>query len=118
MIPLNFNASQTLFLSIAQGHLTILFSEGKIFDPVFRGAWLKQLRSCPMCLGFWTALIVGFTAGVYHPLGILAIAGIGHMIFLAREKYLPCDKCKIPKPIPFRLVNHEKPATHPGTVHS
>lgn len=102
------------FLPFVQAHLTLLFSEGKIFDPIFRGVWLKELRSCPLCLGFWTALIVGLTAGVYHPLGILSIAGIGHLIFLAREKFLPCDKCKIPDPIPFRVVNHEKPVTSSG----
>jgi len=59
-----------------------------------------------MCLGFWTALILSIAAGIYHPIDILAIAGIGHVIFLAREKYLPCDKCKLPDPIPFRISGH------------
>lgn len=94
-----------LLLPLIQSHLTLLLAEGKVFDWLFRGVWLKGLRSCPMCLGFWTSLIVALPAGIYNPFEILGIAAAGHLIFLARDKYLPCDKCKIPEPISFRVIN-------------
>src|SRR6267142_73248 len=104
MTPFNFSALLLLlFLAIAQSHLTLLFS-GKIFDPVFRTSWLKELRLCPMCLGVWTAGVISLLAGLYNPVHILTIAGIGHVLFLLREKYLPCDKCKVPEPIPFKII--------------
>ena len=62
------------------------------------------MRSCSMCLGFWTAFFVSLFAGFYNPVQILAVAGIGHVLYLLREKHLPCDKCKIPEPIPFKMV--------------
>src|SRR6267378_4114434 len=101
MMQLNLNASQLLLLPLAQSQLTLLLAEGKVFDWLFRGARLKELRRCPMCLGFWTSLIVAVPTGIYNPFSILAIAAVGHLIFLARDKYLPCDKCKIPEPISF-----------------
>src|SRR5712664_1115767 len=103
----NFNGLLMLFSAIAGSQLTCLLSEGKIFDPIFRGAFLKELRNCPLCLGFWMALTVSLAAGIYHPIGILAIAGIGHLITLVRERFLPCDKCKVPDPIPFKVVGNQ-----------
>src|SRR5260370_24633858 len=86
--------NELLIVSIAQSHLTLLLNQGKIFDSIFRTAWLKELRNCPMCLGVWTASAVSILARFYNPYQILAVAGIGHAIFLLREKYLPCDTCK------------------------
>jgi len=104
MIQLNSSVSLMLFLPIVQTHLTLLLAQGKIFDRLFFTAWLREMRSCPMCLGFWTAVILGLFTGIRNPIEILAIAGIGHLIYLAREKYLPCEKCKIPDAIPFRVI--------------
>src|SRR6266550_4009886 len=103
MTLLNFSVL-LLLLSLAQSHLTLLLHNGKIFDPIFRTTWLKELRSCAMCLGVWTAAIVSFLAGFHNPWKILAVAGLGHILFLLREKYLPCDKCKVSEPIPFKLI--------------
>jgi hypothetical protein len=92
-------------LAIPQSHLTLLFKEGKIFDGLFRTRWLKDLRECPFCLGTWTATAVSILAGCYNPYQILTIAGLGHVLFLLREKYLPCDKCKTPISIPFKTID-------------
>lgn len=48
-----------------------------------------------MCLGVWTAVGVALLAGVYDPTWILAVAGVGHVFFLLREKYLPCGECRM-----------------------
>lgn len=60
-----------------------------------------------MCLGVWTAVGVSLMVGLYNPVWVLALAGAGHVLFLLREKFLPCDKCK-PMAIPFKMVNYEK----------
>jgi len=106
MTQFNFSALlPLLFLAIAQSHLTLLLKDGKIFDPWFDlHSWLKELRSCPICIGWWTALTISVFAGIRNPWQTLAIAGIGHVLFLLREKYLPCDKCKVLEPIPFKII--------------
>lgn len=57
-----------------------------------------------MCLGVWTAVLLSILARIHNPVQILILAGIGHIVFLLREKYLPCDKCKIPDAIPFKVI--------------
>lgn len=64
-----------------------------------------------MCLGVWTASAVSVLAGFYNPVHILTIAGIGHVLFLLREKYLPCDTCKVPDSIPFKFIGPNDLAT-------
>jgi hypothetical protein len=98
-----------LLLAIPQSHLTLLFKEGKIFDSIFRTHWLKDLRECPFCLGVWTATVISILAGYYNPYQILMVAGLGHALFLLREKYLPCDKCKVPTSIPFKIIDTRQP---------
>jgi hypothetical protein len=94
-----------LLLSIAQSHLTLLLREGRVFDWCFHARLLKEMRECPMCLGAWTALGVSLTAGLRSPCQILVVAGVGHVLYLVREKYLPCDKCTIPPAVPFKFTN-------------
>jgi len=93
-----------LLLSVAQQHLTLLLKNGEIFNSVFRTPWLKEMRSCPFCIGWWAALFISLCAGFYNPWQVLTVAGIGHVLYLLREKYLPCDKCKVPEPIPFKVI--------------
>jgi hypothetical protein len=63
-----------------------------------------------MCLGFWTALVVSFSAGFYNPYQVLTVAGLGHVLYLLRDKYMPCDKCKVvSSSIPFKLVDTTLP---------
>ncbi len=92
-------------LSVVQSHLTLFLKDGSIFDFIFRGSWLKKLRNCSMCLGFWTGVIVSFFSSVYRPEQVLAIAGLGHVFYLLREKYLPCDMCRSREPISFNLLS-------------
>ena len=95
-----------MLLPIAQAHLTLLLKEGTIFDKFFRTKFLKELRACPLCLGVWTAALVSLLVGIHNPAMILAVAGVGHILFLLREKFLPCDSCKI-RSIPFKIVGLE-----------
>lgn len=90
---------QILLSSFAQAHLTLLLSKGTIFDR-FWPKRLSALRSCPMCLGFWTAGIVSIFVGWKLWLGI---AAIGHLIYLIREKYLPCAACSAPELPAFKI---------------
>lgn len=92
-----------MLLPIAQAHLTLLLKDGAIFDRFFRTKFLKEMRSCPACLGVWTATIVSLMAGVHNPSLVLFVAGVGHALFLLKEKILPCDSC-IVKSIPFKIV--------------
>lgn len=54
-----------------------------------------------MCLGVWTAALLCLLDRIYNPVLILAVAGVGHLVYLAREKYLPCNDCKLANPIKF-----------------
>jgi len=51
---------------------------------------LKELFSCPICIGFWVAAI--FAAG--HPIKTLAIGFLGSVFYEAKQKLLPCEQCK------------------------
>jgi hypothetical protein len=62
----------------------------------------------------YTAITVSLFAGIYDPWQIIAVAGLGHTLFLLREKYLPCDKCKVPEPIPFKFVGHQAVGVEPA----
>lgn len=53
---------------------------------------LPKLTSCPMCLGFWAALVV--MALPLPALVVLVVSGIGQTLYLLREKLLPCQECK------------------------
>jgi hypothetical protein len=57
-----------------------------------------------MCLGVWTATVLTLGARGFYPEQILAVAGLGHILFLLRARFLPCDACKVQNPIPFKLV--------------
>jgi hypothetical protein len=46
-----------LYFSITQ--LLIYFIQSQtIFDYIFRTEFLKKMRECPKCLGFWIALVL------------------------------------------------------------
>lgn len=94
-----------LLLALAQSHATLLLREGQVFDWLFRGKVLTAMRACPICLGFWAAIGVSLLAKVYSPWQVLAVAGLGHVLYLLRDKYLPCDKCTIPPAVPFKFTN-------------
>lgn len=55
-----------------------------------------------MCLGFWTSIIISILFGT--PESFLIVAGVGHVLYMFREKYLSCDKCKVLTPIPFKFL--------------
>lgn len=90
--------------SVVQSHLTLLLSQGKVFDRLFVFRWLKEFRQCSLCLGFWTAIIVSVIFGCFDFRFILFTAGLGHIFFLLRERYLPCDKCKVTESRLFKFV--------------
>ena len=95
-----------LLASVAQAHLTLLLSKATIFDRPRK--WisaqhplLAELLSCPMCKGWWLAFpFVGL-----HPIRWLFVAGLGHLIYTAREKYLPCEACAAKAPTSFKVMN-------------
>jgi hypothetical protein len=85
-----------LILSFAQAHLVTLTVDsalmGKIRPRLPR--FLQQLTSCPMCTGFWAAelLSIANSTGVFTV--PLALGFFGGLLYLAKEKFLPCSKCK------------------------
>jgi len=58
---------------------------------------MGKLLDCPMCLGFWVAvaLCVPFVLSVRWllPYFILAVAGVGLVLYEWKQKHLPCVNC-------------------------
>jgi hypothetical protein len=99
-----------IVLSLAQAHLTRILLTAEILSKP--RAWLQgkhpllqKLLSCPMCTGFWTALLGAIAFPVASiPLDTLTIAGLGFTIYMLVE-LLPCDKCSHSEPSgEFRVV--------------
>lgn len=90
--------------ALVQSHLVLLLREAKVF------AWLRTklplwgVWQCNYCTGFWVAgglsiLWTGWRSW-------LIIAAGGHLITLAREKYLPCNACTQAPTVPEGLTIH------------
>jgi hypothetical protein len=94
-----------LLLAVAQSHAVLLLHDGSVFDWVFRGKLLKEMRGCVICLGFWAAIGVSLLGGIRSPWQMLVVAALGHVLYQARDKYLPCDKCRVPPPVTFKFTN-------------
>jgi hypothetical protein len=55
-------------------------------------------------MGFWTGIGVAMIGWFINPIEIGGIMALGHLIYQARERWLPCKACG-PKPeIPFAIV--------------
>jgi len=52
-------------------------------------AFLKELFSCPICIGFWVALILS----AFHPIQAFAMAFIGSYFYEWKQKNFPCVQC-------------------------
>lgn len=78
-------------LAFIQSHLTLLLGKGEIFKWCRRWKPVASLLDCPMCVGFWTAAIGSLAAPWWF--GWLLVAALGHVLYLAREKWLPCADC-------------------------
>src|SRR5271157_662468 len=104
MIPFNF--SVLLMTSVAQSQLTLLLKEGTIFDPLFRWSWLRKMRACSLCLGFWTSVITSLLVGIYSPIFVLSVAAIGYVFSLLRDKYLPCKECRV-ESVSFKMFTKD-----------
>ena len=52
-------------------------------------SFFKELLSCPVCIGFWIALL--FAGG--HPIKALAIGFLGSSLYELKQKFLPCKQC-------------------------
>ena len=50
---------------------------------------VKELLSCPVCIGFWIAAILALG----HPVNTLAIGFIGSSLYELKQKFLPCKQC-------------------------
>jgi len=80
-------------LSLAQAHLVYLVVASrlslKIRSKLKSPKLLEELLSCPVCTGFWIALILAR----FHPIETLAIGFLGSVLYEAKEKILPCKQC-------------------------
>lgn len=88
------NELQNCFiLSLAQAHLVYLLVNSslsvKLQSKIKPPPLVKQLLSCPVCIGFWIALL--FALG--HPIETLAIGFLGGCFYELRQKFLPCKEC-------------------------
>lgn len=96
-----------ILCSLAQSHILLLLQKGTIFDKfrnyVSRNSIVNKLVECPMCLGFWIALVISFCVGG-DPISLFAIAGLGHIITLLRDKYLPCKTCTVSTESGFKVI--------------
>jgi len=81
----------------------LLLSKGTIFDAIFRGRFLLNLRQCPMCLGLWAAALLLIMRGCFDPVDVLFVAGVGHALYIFRDKFFPCSACEV-KSIPFKIT--------------
>ena len=85
--------------SVAAAHLTLLLLKSEILTKprtlLKRLPLLKRLLECPLCLGWWVALGMSLLWLLY-PLvvEVIAVAGLAHMIYLYRDKNLPCPECE------------------------
>jgi hypothetical protein len=87
--------SRLITLGVASSHLTLLLLKSTLLEKprrfLSRLPLLKRLLECPMCLGVWVALALWKLP--YLP-EVLAIMGIAHIIYLVRDKFLPCPACE------------------------
>jgi hypothetical protein len=51
--------------------------------------FLKELLSCPVCIGFWIATGLSLR----DPVAALAIAFTGGVAYEVKQKFLPCTQC-------------------------
>lgn len=85
--------------SVAAAHLTLLLLKADILSKprnlLKRVSLLKRLLECPLCLGWWVATATYLMASLWPlPIEVLAVAGLAHMIYLYRERNLPCPDCE------------------------
>ena len=89
---------QFIILCFGTAHLTLLLKEAEILNRprtwlIEKHPLLKRLFECPLCLNFWAALF----NMAFPPLSVaLAIMGLAHVIYLYRDKNLPCSSCVKP----------------------
>lgn len=55
---------------------------------------LKELFSCPLCLGFWTSILtLIFWYLIPYFIVVLSVANVGFVVHLLMDKFLPCEEC-------------------------
>ena len=85
--------------SVAASHLTLLLLKATVMDRprnlLKRSRLLKKLLECPLCMGWWVAMAT-YLVSLRWPMlvEVVAVAGAAHMIYLYREKNLPCPSCE------------------------
>lgn len=81
-------------LSMAQAHLVYLVVNSSLslkLQARFRlPNLLKELLACPVCTGFWGALVLALG----HPVQTLVIGFVGSVLYEAKQKFLPCQECQ------------------------
>ncbi|MGH9523058.1 MAG: hypothetical protein ACRD3E_11065 [Terriglobales bacterium] len=91
-------------MALIQTHLLLLLRTSKLTRPLLqkaasRSPLLRELVTCPLCLGWWLSLALVLplrlrsSSVVAALLEAVAVASLGHLITLARERFLPCDGC-------------------------
>lgn len=55
-------------------------------------ALVRELLACPVCVGFWIALVLCWG----RPIDTLAVGFAGGILYELRAKFLPCKKCTNP----------------------
>src|SRR5882757_3537694 len=80
-------------VSLAQAHLVYLVVNSQISLRVRSRLKLpkilQELFACPVCTGFWIALILAR----FHPIETLAVGFLGSVLYEAKEKFFPCKQC-------------------------
>jgi len=80
-------------LSVAQAYLVYLVVNSslslKAQHKLRLHNLLKELLSCPICIGFWIALVL--VKGKF--IDTCVVAFLGGILYEAKEKLLPCGKC-------------------------
>src|SRR5882724_2950820 len=82
-----------ILLALAQAHLVYLVVDSslslKLQAKVKLLQLIKELLGCPVCIGFWLALILSKGDLVTT----LAVGFLGSVFYEMKKKFLPCREC-------------------------
>src|SRR5712664_3810575 len=80
-------------LALAQAHLVYLVVDSslslKLQTKVKLPQLIKELLGCPVCIGFWLAMILSMG----NIVTTLAVGFLGSVFYEMKKKFLPCKEC-------------------------
>ena len=103
------NLQMLIIVSVAASHLTLLLLKATVLakprQVLSKLPLFKKLLACPLCLGWWIAMATYMSAKLLPlPIEVIAVAGLAHMIYLYRDKNLPCPDCEKPVDNGYKVV--------------